>query len=113
MKSCNFWTGRLIFFILRYFAYNMMYYRISKNENNLFFGKKNRPGVGSDLKWERGNGVSFFIIYQQWNTPDTTLFPTQKYKFLYHATNVIFFRITILHVLPNSQDKSQHLAANS
>ena len=27
-----------------------MYYRISKNENNLFFGKKNRPGVGSDLK---------------------------------------------------------------
>ena len=40
MKSCNFWTGRLIFFILRYFAYNMMYYRISKNEKNLFFGKK-------------------------------------------------------------------------
>ena len=28
----------------------MMYYRISKNEKNLFFGKKNRPGVGSDLK---------------------------------------------------------------
>ena len=27
-----------------------MYYRISKNEKNLFFGKKNRPGVGSDLK---------------------------------------------------------------
>ena len=27
----------------------MMYYRISKNEKNLFFGKKNRPGVGSDL----------------------------------------------------------------
>ena len=40
MKSCNFWTGRLIFFILRYFASNMMYYRISKNEKNLFFGKK-------------------------------------------------------------------------
>ena len=40
MKSCNFWTGRLIFFILRYFAYNMMYYRISKNEKNLSFGKK-------------------------------------------------------------------------
>ena len=40
MKSCNFWTWRLIFFILRYFAYNMMYYRISKNEKNLFFGKK-------------------------------------------------------------------------
>ena len=40
MKSCNFWTGWLIFFILRYFAYNMMYYRISKNEKNLFFGKK-------------------------------------------------------------------------
>ena len=30
-----------------------------------------------------------------------------------HATRVIFFRITILHVLPNSQDKSLHLAANS
>ena len=27
----------------------MMYYRISKNEKNLFFGKKNRPSVGSDL----------------------------------------------------------------
>ena len=27
-----------------------MYYRISKNEKILFFGKKNRPGVGSDLK---------------------------------------------------------------
>ena len=27
----------------------MIYYRISKNEKNLFFGKKNRPGVGSDL----------------------------------------------------------------
>ena len=26
-----------------------MYYNISKNEKNLFFGKKNRPGVGSDL----------------------------------------------------------------
>ena len=35
---------------MRYFSYNMMYYRISKNEKNLFFGKKNRPGVGSDLK---------------------------------------------------------------
>ena len=34
-----------------YFSYNMMYYRISKNEKILFFGKKNRPGVGSDLKW--------------------------------------------------------------
>ena len=28
----------------------MMYYSISKNKKNLFFGKKNRPGVGSDLK---------------------------------------------------------------
>ena len=27
----------------------MMYYRISKNEKYLFFGKKIRPGVGSDL----------------------------------------------------------------
>ena len=26
-----------------------MYYRISKNEKILFFGKKNRLGVGSDL----------------------------------------------------------------
>ena len=26
-----------------------MYYRISKCEKILFFGKKNRPGVGSDL----------------------------------------------------------------
>ena len=34
---------------MRYFSYNMMYYRISKNEKILFFGKKNRPGVGSDL----------------------------------------------------------------
>ena len=25
---------------MRYFSYNMMYYRISKNEKNLFFGKK-------------------------------------------------------------------------
>ena len=29
----------------------MMYYRISKNEKILFFVKKNRPGVGSDLKY--------------------------------------------------------------
>ena len=57
--------------------------------------------------------VEHFIIYLQWNTSDTTTFPTGKYKILYHATRVIFFRITILHVLPNSQDKSQHLAANS
>ena len=28
----------------------MMYYRISKNEKTLFFGKKKCPGVGSDLK---------------------------------------------------------------
>ena len=35
---------------MRYFSYNMMYYKISKNEKILFFGKKNRPGVGSDLK---------------------------------------------------------------
>ena len=34
---------------MRYVSYNMMYYRISKNEKILFFGKKIRPGVGSDL----------------------------------------------------------------
>ena len=34
-----------------------MYYRISKNEKNLFFWKKNRPGVGSDLKQ-----VSYYFI---------------------------------------------------
>ena len=28
----------------------MMYYRISKNEKNPIFWKKNHPGVGSDLK---------------------------------------------------------------
>ena len=33
------------------FSYNMMYYRISKNEKILFFWKKNRPGVSSDLKF--------------------------------------------------------------
>ena len=57
--------------------------------------------------------INSFIIYLQWNTFDTTTFPTRKFKILYHATRVIFFRITILHVLPNSQDKSLHLAANS
>ena len=31
----------------------MMYYRISKNEKILFFWKKNRPGVGSDLKHKK------------------------------------------------------------
>ena len=30
-------------------------------------------------------------------------FPTQKYKILYHPTIVIFFSITILHVLPTSE----------
>ena len=59
MKSCNFWTGRLIFFILRYFAYNMMYYRISKNEKKSIFWKKHRPGVGSDLN---DNVCAIFII---------------------------------------------------
>ena len=57
--------------------------------------------------------IYFIIIYLQWNTSDTTTFPTRKYKILFHATRVIFFRITILHVLPNLQDKSQRLAANS
>ena len=47
--------------------------------------------------------IKCFIIYLQRNTPDTTLFPTQTYKILYHATNMIFFGITILHFLPTSQ----------
>ena len=51
--------GRSIFFILRYFAYNMMYYRISKNEKNIFLEKKNRPGVDSDLKWRAAGGLMF------------------------------------------------------
>ena len=44
----------------------MMYYRISKNEKNLFFGKKNRPGVGSDLKGE--NQSTNLIVGIQWRT---------------------------------------------
>ena len=32
-----------------------------------------------------------FIIYLQRNTPDTTLFPTRKYKILYHATKALHF----------------------
>ena len=35
---------------MRYFSYNMMYYRISKSEKKSIFWEKNRPGVGSDLK---------------------------------------------------------------
>ena len=41
----------------------MMYYRISKNEKNLLFGKKNRPGVGSDLKCF--NDISLNIVLKQ------------------------------------------------
>ena len=33
---------------------------------------------------------------------DTTFFPTQKYKILYHPTSVFWFRITILPILPTS-----------
>ena len=44
-----------------------------------------------------------FIIYLQRNTPDTTPFPTQKYKIWYHLTRVIFFHIIILHILQTSQ----------
>ena len=40
----------------------MMYYRISKNENNLFFGKKNRPGVGSDLKYSSKKRITKALI---------------------------------------------------
>ena len=47
--------------------------------------------------------ILFVIIYLQCNIPDTTTFPTRKYNILYHATRVIFFCITILHVLPTSQ----------
>ena len=52
---------------------------------------------------EKGHWISVFIIYLQRNTPDTTPFPTQKYKILYHLTRMIFFCITILQVLPTSQ----------
>ena len=48
---------------MRYFAYNMMYYRISKNDKNLFFLKKNRPGVGSDLKHAKIIFLSVAFLY--------------------------------------------------
>ena len=35
---------------MRYFSYDMMYYRILKNKKKSIFWKNNRPGVGSDLK---------------------------------------------------------------
>ena len=38
----------------------MMYYRISKNENTLFL-EKNRPGVGSDLKYK----IHHLIFFEQ------------------------------------------------
>ena len=47
-----------------------------------------------------------FIIYLQKIPHDTTYFPTQKYKTPYHATNVIIFRITILHFLTTSKKSS-------
>ena len=46
------------------------------------------------------------------NAPDTTHFPSGKYKILYQATNVIFFHITTLHILPISSHETQNLAAN-
>ena len=59
----------------------MMYYRISKNEKNLFFRKKNRPGVGSDLKqvlknakfqlnpigWNKQGNIIIRGLNQGWN----------------------------------------------
>ena len=57
---------------MRYFSYNMMYYRISKNEKILFFGKKNRPGVGSDL-----NHISIFALTFESRKP---LYQNQKNK---------------------------------
>ena len=42
----------------------MMYYRITKNEKILFFGKKNRPGVGSDLKFPlKCTGGQYTLIH--------------------------------------------------
>ena len=43
---------------------------------------------------------------------DTMHFPTGKYKTLYQATNVKFFRITILHILPISSHETQYLTAS-
>ena len=46
--------------------------------------------------------IKHIIIYLQKIPIDTTYFPTQKYKILYHPTSVFWFRITILHSLPTS-----------
>ena len=77
MKSCNFRTGRLIFFILRYFAYNMMYYRISKNEKNLFFGKKIAQvwavtlNLGKKLIWSFKTFIKHSVVKElQQSYPD-------------------------------------------
>ena len=45
--------------------------------------------------------LSKFIIYLQRNTPDITLFPTQKYKILYLHLLRDIFRITITNIIPN------------
>ena len=64
------------------------------------------------LKLSRYTLITIFIIYLQRNTPDTTPFATQKYKILYHATRVIFLRITIPRFYPPHKPKTQYLAAN-
>ena len=40
MSSYSFKTRQLIFSVFVYFSYNKLYYKISKFEENLFFGKK-------------------------------------------------------------------------
>ena len=100
-----------IFFICLYFSF----YEQLKLHAQLSWAWKKFLTLGPDLNYYKPLPclVSVFIIYLRWNTPDTTHFPTWKYKILYHATNMIFFCITILHVLPILSHKTQYLTANS
>ena len=46
---------------MRYFSYNMMYYRISKNEKNLFFGKNFAQVWAVTLKMHSNETIPFFL----------------------------------------------------
>ena len=87
-------------------SHNMTMLYLNPYYNNMCYKGTVLYSLKSQLIWLENRSecaITIFIIYLQRNSPDTTPFLTQKYKILYHPTRVIFFRITILHVLPTSQ----------
>ena len=65
----------------------MMYYRISKNEKNLFFGKKNCPGVGSEFK----------VCQRYTSRPSNSIFGILFFVFVRKKSDFAEFKVPLIY----------------